>query len=319
MKRRHFIRSSAALAAGVAVFPNLISCKQSAEKEVAREIFQPLSVNAGNLVTVRGNVSRFTNRGGTVGLLETKDGFVVIDAQFPDSIQPLLDSISEQSGKPIQYLCNTHHHGDHTAGNKAFEGKVDNMVAQKQVPLFQKARAEESDKLAEQVYASTLFDDEYKIELGTEKVHAYHYGGGHTFGDAIYYFEKDNVVHMGDLVFNDTIPVYRPKDGADGRNWIKILGTVIDQFSDDATFIFGHSHAPEFTTGTKDDVKAMQAFLQSMDEFIVKQMTDGKTLEETQAAHQFIPGHENRQTLWDGQFNTFIENLYYSYSTIVQS
>ncbi len=47
-----------------------------------------------------------------------------------------------------------------------------------------------------------------------KRVTAYHFGAGHTFGDAMYHFEKDNVVHMGDLMFINMIPVYRVKDGS---------------------------------------------------------------------------------------------------------
>ena len=69
--------------------------------------------------------------------MEIKDSFVVIDSQFPDYIQPLIDSVSQVKGKPIEFLCNTHHHGDHTAGNFAFKNLTQKIVAQKNVPELQ--------------------------------------------------------------------------------------------------------------------------------------------------------------------------------------
>ena len=55
---------------------------------------------------------------------------------------------------------------------------------------------------ADQVYASTLFAKEWKTEVGDEVIRATYFGPAHTNGDAIIHFEKANVVHMGDLVFN---------------------------------------------------------------------------------------------------------------------
>ena len=136
MNRKEFLTTSLGATLGVAFLPQLLACTSQ------RNIYNALLPLKGEVSKIRGNVSSFTNRGGTVGLLETKDSFVVIDAQFPDFIQPLIDSISQVKGKPIEFLCNTHHHGDHTAGNFAFKNLTQKIVAQKNVPELQKNAAE---------------------------------------------------------------------------------------------------------------------------------------------------------------------------------
>src|SRR5690606_41984661 len=118
-----------------------------------------------------GNVSRYTSKGGTIGVLETKDGFVIIDSQFTDSVQPLLDVISAK-GKPVLYLCNTHHHGDHTSGNIAFKDPNTKVVAHSRVPELQRLAAEKSNKLSEQRYPTVLFDKEQLIKAGNERITA---------------------------------------------------------------------------------------------------------------------------------------------------
>src|SRR5437868_12358477 len=75
------------------------------------------------------NVGIFTERGGTIGFLLSKDGIVVIDAQFPDTAPHLIAELQKRDAHPIKYLLNTHHHGDHTSGNIAFKGIVDNVIA----------------------------------------------------------------------------------------------------------------------------------------------------------------------------------------------
>lgn len=293
MDRKEFLATTSVAGLGLAFVPSLLSC--SSVKTFNQQLFEPLNLSAGNLAKVRGNVSRYTNKGGTVGVFETKEGFVIIDAQFADSIQPVLDGISTK-GKPILYLCNTHHHGDHTSGNIAFKDSNTKIIAHKRVPELQRKAAEKSNKLAEQRYANIVFEDRYKIDLGNQKITGYHYGNGHTFGDVMYHFENDNVVHMGDLMFNNMIPVYRTADGADSRNWIKVLEKAQSTFDNDTIFIFGHANKPELTTGNKSNLKDMADFLTASTEFIYSNMLAGIPTEKILEKNQFIPGFENRTT-----------------------
>lgn len=290
MTRQEFLSNTALAGLGLAMLPTFISCMPQ------RMLFPPLTVSPnGDLKTVRGNVSRYTNKGGTVGIFESKEGFVVIDSQFADSIQPILDAISAK-GKPVLYLCNTHHHGDHTSGNIAFKDDSTKIVAHSRVPELQRSAAEKSNKLAEQKYASILFDQKYSIDLGKEKITGHHFGNGHTFGDAMYHFEKDNVVHMGDLMFINMIPVYRTADGSDSRSWIKVLEKALTTFDDDTTFIFGHAPTPELSTGKKANLREMINFLEASNEFMLKAIREGKSTEQILKEHTFIPGFENRKT-----------------------
>jgi glyoxylase-like metal-dependent hydrolase (beta-lactamase superfamily II) len=292
MNRKEFLATTFAAGLGLALMPSLLSCITPIAN---RSVFDPLILGAGDLRKVRGNVSRYTNKGGTVGVFETKDGFLIIDSQFPDSIQSVIDGISAK-GKPVLYLCNTHHHGDHTSGNIAFNDQNTKVVAHQRVPELQRKAAEKSNKLAEQRYATVLFEKEYRIDLGNEKVTSYHLGNGHTFGDVMYHFENDNVVHMGDLMFNNMIPVYRTADGSDSRNWIKVLEKAQAKFDDDTIFIFGHANKPELTTGYKTNLKEMASFLEASNDFVLKAIKEGKTTDQLLKETAFIPGFENRNT-----------------------
>lgn len=303
MNRQEFLKKTALAGAGLAFLPSFFSCLSAGS---TRTIFEPLSINAGNLANVRGNLWRYTNKGGTVGILETTDGFVITDSQFVDSIQPVLDAISTK-GKPVLYLCNTHHHGDHTSGNFAFKDPQTKVFAHQRVPELQKLAAEKNNKLSEQRYATVLFEKEHVIDLGRENVKAYHFGNGHTFGDAMYHFEKDNVVHMGDLMFNNIIPVYRTADGADSQNWIKVLEKAVSYFDDDTKFIFGHGNTPDYTVGTKENLREMGNFLIASNEFVLKAIREGKSTEDLLKSHSTIPGFENRNT--PERFKGFLDEL----------
>lgn len=289
MNRKEFLIKSSVAALGVALVPSLISCS------APRVLYEPLKLSAGNLERVRGNVSRYTNKGGTIGIFETKDGFVVIDSQFPDSVKPILETVSTKN-KPILYLANTHHHADHTGGNIAFKDLTKKIVAHKTVPELQRKAAEERKSLDQQLYPNILFDEVYKFDLGREKMKGYHFGAGHTFGDVVYHFEKDNVVHMGDLMFINMIPVYRINDGSNSNKWISVLDEAIEKFDNDTLFIFGHSDKPETSTGTKADLIEMRNFLIATNDFVIRAIQQGKTTEQLLKEHKFVPGFANRTT-----------------------
>jgi glyoxylase-like metal-dependent hydrolase (beta-lactamase superfamily II) len=46
-----------------------------------------------------------------------KDYLIVVDANFPSGAEACLADIKKTSGKPVKYVFDTHHHGDHAYGN----------------------------------------------------------------------------------------------------------------------------------------------------------------------------------------------------------
>ena len=234
---------------------------------------------------VRGGVGAFTGRGGTIGYLQTKDAVVVIDTQFPDTALIARDGLLKGSDRKIDCTINTHHHLDHTAGNVVFKPVSAKLVAQSNVPKLQFAaaqRAEASGKandmamLDKQVYADTTFDDVWKQEVGGETVSAEFHGPAHTGGDATVYFEKANVVHTGDLVFNRIYPVIDRPGGASIKGWIKALGDVMAAYPSDAQYIFGHGRPSVGVIGTKDDLVKQRDFFTALLDYTQKQIDAGK-------------------------------------------
>lgn len=289
MNRKQFLQKSSVAAMGMVLVPSLLSCS------APRVLYEAPKLSSGNLARVRGNVSRYVNQGGNVALFETKEGFVVVDSQFPQLIQPLINGISAKN-KPVLYLANTHHHGDHTGGNIAFKDLTENVVAHSVVPSLQRKAAEEKKNLDQQLYPNILFDEVFSFDLGNEKMKGYHLGAGHTFGDVMYHFEKDNVVHMGDLMFINMIPVYRPKDGSNVHGWISVLDKALAKFDDDTLFIFGHADKPENSTGTKENLREMKNFLHATHEFVSQAIAQNKPTDQLLQDHTFVPGFGHRTT-----------------------
>ncbi|MEO6070412.1 MAG: MBL fold metallo-hydrolase [Chitinophagaceae bacterium] len=283
MERRYFIRNTALLAGTSLLF----------QKTLLAQIF---NVSQNNIRMLRNNVGIFTEKGGTIGFVITNEGIVVIDAQFPDSAAHFIEQVKKQTATPFQYLLNTHHHGDHTAGNIAFKGLVEKVIAQENSLINQKAVAEKQNSVDKQLFPDTTFLKQTKIKIGKERITGDYYGPGHTNGDAIYLIENANVVHMGDLMFNKRHPFVDRTAGANITNWILVLEKTIKKYKKDTLFIFGHALNPGEETGTVDDLKKFQDYLAKVLIFAAKEIKAGKTKEEF-IMNTSIPG----VTEWAGQ------------------
>jgi len=264
MNRRDFLfRSSFFLAGSALTFPRIF-------KEIQPEAFTPL----------RRNVGIFRGRGGTIGWLADSNAVVAIDSQFPGSANDFIGGIKSFSDQPIDTLINTHHHGDHTAGNVVFQDLVKQIVAHENVPGLQKAAAEAQNSEDEQAYPGVTYSSEWSLDTGDEIIRLNYYGNAHTGGDSVVTFEKANVVHMGDLVFNRWYPFIDRNGGASVQNWITVLETVADNTSSDTRFIFGHGNSEFGVTGDQSDVLIMRDFLSRLIEEVENGLNAGKSKDE---------------------------------------
>lgn len=283
MERRKFISSTALSLAALALSGNK---SFAAFGQAAPYQFKPL----------RRNVGMFAEQGGTIAWLSNKDGIVVVDAEFPAPANDLIAELKKQSDKPFQYLINTHHHGDHTSGNISFKGLAKHVIAQDNSLKNQKATAQEAKTEDKQLYPDMTFTDRWKTKVGDERIKTYYWGAGHTNGDSMIHFENANIVHTGDLVFNRMFPYVDRKYGASIVSWAQVLEKAQKQFDKDTLFVFGHAADPEKVTGTLDDLKAMQNYMEKLAAFVQAGINAGKTREDILAATA-IPG----VTDWQGQ------------------
>src|SRR6266849_3882273 len=50
-------------------------------------------------------------------IIEMSDYLIVVDANFPSGARAVMNDAKKVSAKPIKYVFDTHHHGDHAYGN----------------------------------------------------------------------------------------------------------------------------------------------------------------------------------------------------------
>jgi cyclase len=281
ISRRDFLASAAATAAaGTFARPILAHAWQGQPAPVP--VFTP----------IRRNVGTFTMRGGTIGWLVNPGGVVVVDSQFPAEATACLTGLRERSGnRPVDLLMNTHHHGDHSGGNISFRGEAKKVVAH--------AKADEHMRMppgaqppADQLFPDTTFTDTWSAEIGDEKVTARHHGRAHTSGDAVITFERANVVHMGDLMFNRRHPVVDRAAGATMRGWMGVLDAAVKQHAADTIFIFGHGNTGLPITGGPADLAHFRDYLGAVLAFAETQIKAGKSRDEVLAMRDPLAGFE---------------------------
>ncbi len=232
-----------------------------------------------------GDVYALYGRGGNIAFSVGPDSVVVVDSQFKDIAPGVVRQIRTVTDKPIKYLVNTHHHGDHVGGNEVFREFAvivahDNvrkhmLASPAEILRDYPARLEETKKKGdaqtvkylseqiewarkvkvEEIAAPVLtFDSELHIHVGGETIGVWHTPPAHTDGDSVVFFEKANVLHMGDVFFNQVIPFIDIQGGGSVLGYLAAIDAVIARVPANVTIIPGH--------GEVTDVAGLKAFRQ---------------------------------------------------------
>ena len=243
---------------------------------------------------VRRNVNTFTARGGTIGWLSNPDALIVIDTQYPDSAKLCLDGLKTRAARPVDLVFNTHHHIDHTGGNGVFRSVARKIIAQANVPELQKTAAAQTAGAEPPVLPDATFDQTWTEHPGDETIIGRYYGPGHTGGDAIYHFQRANVVHMGDLLWLQFHPRVDRPAGASIQNWLKTLETVAREMPRDAIYIAGHAKQGLAPTGTVKDVTDFRNYFDAVLTTVRKGIAAGRSKD--QIAASTLPQFASYQT-----------------------
>ena len=244
---------------------------------------------------LRGSVGIFYEKGGTIAYLLSPSGIVVVDAEFPEQAGHLIEQLKKQSDKPFELLLNTHHHGDHTAGNIAFKGIVAHVAAHKNSLSNQQRVAVTQHTEDKQLYPDTTYGDNWEYKIGDERIQTTYFGAAHTDGDSIIHFTTSNVAHMGDLMFNRRWAFIDRTAGASIRSWVAVLDNALKKYDNDTLFIFGHAFDPDKVTGGKDDLRVMKDMLSRLMDFAGSEIKAGKSKDDF-VKETAIPG----VTEWQG-------------------
>jgi cyclase len=237
---------------------------------------------------VGGNVYMLAGAGGNIGASVGDDGIVIIDDEFAplaDKIKAALKGITD---KPVRFVINTHYHGDHTGSNGQFAQSGSTVIAQDNVRKRMESggTAGASTALKEEYKASpkealpiVTFDDKATVWLNGEEIRAIHFPAGHTDGDAVIWFVKSNVVHMGDDFVTYGYPFVDVLIGGSVSGMIAGCEKVLATVPADAKFIPGHG-----PISTADDIRKYVQMLKDTRAAVEAEVQKGRTIEEIKKA-----------------------------------
>ena len=159
-----------------------------------------------------------------------KGYLIVVDANFPSGARATMADVKRVSSKPVKYVFDTHHHGDHSYGNAVWTGAGATTLAYRGVAeemrRYEPARWQQAAKERKDVAAmnsasveppkQTFDDNLFVLDDGARKVEFHFFGWAHTRGDGFVYLPKEQILCTGDAVANG--PYNYTGDGNIG-NW----------------------------------------------------------------------------------------------------
>jgi len=165
--------------------------------------------------------------------LITNDGVVLVDDKFEIDFNNILAELKKVTDKPIKYVINTHHHGDHSGGNAKMQAMNVQVVASEQ------ARANMVDG-QQPGLPVIVFEHHAHIYLGGKNVELYHFGRAHTNGDVVVYFPAQRTLAAGDMfTYGDATPqLIDYPGGGSAKEWTSTLDSVLQLDFD--TVVPGH-------------------------------------------------------------------------------
>jgi glyoxylase-like metal-dependent hydrolase (beta-lactamase superfamily II) len=165
-----------------------------------------------------------------------KDFVLVIDANFPGQADTVIDEIRKHSDKPIRYVFDTHHHGDHADGNVKYTRLGAAAVAsERSRPLFEtngiagfeRAKQDRPDEYGDLNYEtpSVYFPHQLVIDDGTQRVELLHFGHAHTAGDAVAWLPEHGILFTGDACVNGA---WNFMGDSNTESWITVLNAMAE-------------------------------------------------------------------------------------------
>jgi len=217
-------------------------------------------------------------------IIEMKDHLIVVDANFPSGARATLTDAKKVSSKPVKFVFDTHHHGDHSYGNPvwtqagavtiAFTGVAEEL--QRYEPARWQATAKRRKDVGDmnmdhpEPPQQTFTDNPHVMTDGTRRVEFRFFGWAHTRGDGFVYLPKEKVLCTGDAILNGP---YNYTADANVGNWPKVIDGAMKL--DVEHVLPGHGGA-----GGREVMVGQRAFMLELHKAVGAAVKAGKKLDD---------------------------------------
>jgi glyoxylase-like metal-dependent hydrolase (beta-lactamase superfamily II) len=226
--------------------------------------------------------------GGNMALAHGPDAVFLVDDQFAPLSPKIMAKVREIAGRDVRFIVNTHWHGDHTGGNENF-GKAgalifahDNVRARMATEQKNPVSGRITPPSPPAALPVVTFGSTNSFHINGDTVRAIHVPHAHTDGDALIYFAKADVLHMGDTFFDvtaKTFPFIDLASGGSARGAIAAIDAGLRLAGPNTKVIPGHGKLTD-----RAGLVAYRAMLADVVARVETMIAAGKSREEAVAA-----------------------------------
>lgn len=182
--------------------------------------------------------------GGNLGLSTGEDGVVLIDDGLGQLASMTLSAVEEITGRPVDFVINTHVHGDHTGGNAALHESGATIIGhenlRRRMVEDDSVSADGSAPAPREAMPEITFSRSMTFHLNGHEAFVFHVASAHTDGDAVIFFRGANVIHAGDVFFNAVFPFIDLDSGGSVGGYLEAMDDILSLAGPDTRIIPGH-------------------------------------------------------------------------------
>ena len=214
-----------------------------------------------------------------------KDYVAVIDANFPKEAEDVVAAIRKTTDKPIKFVLDTHHHGDHAYGNTVWAREGAKVVGHVNCSRLLETNGpkqwEEASKGRKDIAENKLktvdipFDKKYVLDDGTQRLEFHFLGHAHTPGDAVAWLPKHRILCTGDACVNGAFNFMGHSNSA---SWVRVLDRMAEL--DPEVVLPGHGKP----SPARQLIALQRRYFADMRDMVKKGIDANKTLEEITAS-----------------------------------
>ena len=213
--------------------------------------------------------------GGNMAVLVGEEYAAMIDDGLEPLAPQLLAHAIDTAGRNINFMINTHVHGDHVGGNAHFAESGTVIFAHDNI----RKRITQDPTVAGGARGLPVvtFADGVTFHLDGIEARVVHVPAAHTDGDAMIYFPQANVIHSGDLVFHNLFPFIDLDNGGTVDGYIAAQEAILELADDDTRIIPGHGPLTD-KAGLAEDLAALIAGRAEVRSLVDQGMTEEEVL-----------------------------------------
>lgn len=229
----------------------------------------------------------------SMALIVGEEKVVLVDDGMGPITADLVATVKELSGRSVDFVVNTHVHGDHVGSNASLA--EDGAVIFAHHNLRKRLVEDPAPAGGVGGLPVVTFADGVHFHLNGEEVHVFHVAKAHTDGDAAVHLMGSDVIIAGDLHFNNMFPYIDLDSGGSVTGYIAAVQKLIKMADKDTVIIPGHGDL-----ASRDDLQVSVDMLLDAQARVEALVGEGMTEDEVVAANPLADYHDT----WNWSFIT---------------